>query len=594
MTVTKGRQQKYVHPDSSNPSDTESLHLPSASNSDVESENNFVINRHTEVLYMPTPRDFYYIRKSAGRRKQRRFINRTELQVLSEEDDEDGIIKLMDDYKSPFARILEDEHKFQKWNDFINMTEEDQKAMLDFVPNGRVHSSIKNKAPPKISSRIKHAMKLKKKLSTQMVEKLENEVIKFFQYCPEGVFVASPPTSFERLLLHAIAQYHRLSSISLVVITRSVKAVAAAPAMSDFEIQHKQPLVKKTTSIPIALYGGRNAVTMLPGGGIGPELMNYVKEIFKYSGAPVDFEVIEIDPKSDEKNDLEYAITSIKRNGVAIKGNIETKSESTGVQSRNVAIRNELDLYVNVLHCHSYPHVKARQSNIDILIIRQNTEGEYAMLEHESVSGVVESMKVVTQSNSERVARFAFEFARKNNRKKVTTIHKANIMKLSDGLFLETSRKVAKEYPEIEHNDMIIDNCCMQLVSNPHQFDVMIMTNLYGTIVSNVVCGLVGGAGLLSGRNYGDHYAIFEPGTRNTGTAIAGKNIANPIAMINSSIDMLDHLGHKQHSSIISGAVRKTICEDKLHTPDLGGSATSTEVVQRIIDHILQADLRAW
>ncbi|KAK4872062.1 hypothetical protein RN001_016186 [Aquatica leii] len=371
-------------------------------------------------------------------------------------------------------------------------------------------------------------------------------------------------------------------------------AAVAAPAMSDFEIQHKQPLVKKTTSIPIALYGGRNAVTMLPGGGIGPELMVYVKEIFKYSGAPVDFELIEIDPKSDESNDLEYAITSIKRNGVAIKGNIETKSESTIVQSRNVAIRNELDLYVNVLHCHSYPHVKARQSNIDILIIRQNTEGEYAMLEHESVSGVVESMKVVTKSNSERVCRFAFEFARKNNRKKVTTIHKANIMKLSDGLFLETSRTVAKEYPEIEHNDMIIDNCCMQLVSNPHQFDVMIMTNLYGTIVSNVVCGLVGGAGLLSGRNYGDHYAIFEPGTRNTGTAIAGKNIANPIAMINASIDMLDHLGHKQHSRIISEAVRKTVCKDKLHTPDLGGTATSTEVVQRIIDHILQADLRAW
>ncbi|KAF5283438.1 hypothetical protein FQA39_LY04814 [Lamprigera yunnana] len=371
-------------------------------------------------------------------------------------------------------------------------------------------------------------------------------------------------------------------------------AAFAAPAMSDFEIQHKQPLVKKTTSVPIALYGGRNAVTMLPGGGIGPELMLYIKEIFKYAGAPVDFEVVDIDPKSDETNDLEYAITSIKRNGVAIKGNIETRSESTGVQSRNVAIRNELDLFVNVLHCHSYPHVKARQSNIDVLIIRQNTEGEYAMLEHESVSGVVESMKVVTKSNSERVARFAFEFAKKNNRKKVTTIHKANIMKLSDGLFLETSRKVAKEYPDIEHNDMIIDNCCMQLVSNPHQFDVMIMTNLYGTIVSNVVCGLVGGAGLLSGRNYGDHYAIFEPGTRNTGTAIAGKNVANPIAMINASVDMLDHLGHKQHSNIISEAVKRTICDDKLHTPDLGGTATSTEVVHRIIDHILQADLRAW
>lgn len=244
---------------------------------------------------------------------------------------------------------------------------------------------------------------------------------------------------------------------------------------------------------------------MLPGSGIGPELMTYVKEVFRYSGAPVDFQTVEIDPNSDEKNELDYAITCIKRNGVAIKGNIETRSESAEIKSRNVAIRNELDLYVNVLHCKSYPGVVARQKDIDIVIIRQNTEGEYAMLEHESVTGVIESMKVVTHSNSERVARFAFEFARKNGRKKVTTIHKANIMKLSDGLFLNTSRRIAKEYPEIEHNDMIIDNCCMQLVSKPHQFDVMMMTNLYGSIVSNVVCGLIGGAGLLSGRNYGDH-----------------------------------------------------------------------------------------
>lgn len=167
---------------------------------------------------------------------------------------------------------------------------------------------------------------------------------------------------------------------------------------------------------------------MLPGSGIGPELMGYVKEVFKYAGAPVDFESVDIDPRSDDNNDLDYAITSIKRNGVAIKGNIETKSESAGVLSRNVAIRNELDLYVNILHCKSYPGVHARQSGIDIVVIRQNTEGEYAMLEHESVNGVVESMKVVTESNSDRVARYAFEYAKRTGRKKVTTIHKANIM----------------------------------------------------------------------------------------------------------------------------------------------------------------------
>lgn len=158
-------------------------------------------------------------------------------------------------------------------------------------------------------------------------------------------------------------------------------------------------------------------------------------------------------------------------------------------------------------------------------------------------------------------------------------------MKLSDGLFLETSRQVAKEFPDIQHNDMIIDNCCMQLVSNPHQFDVMITTNLYGAIVSNVVCGLLGGAGLLAGKNYGNHYTIFEPATRNTGASIAGKNIANPIAMLNAACDMLRHLGHKHHATLIQNAVNKTISEG-IHTADLGGTANSREVIDNIMKHI--------
>ncbi|XP_068156822.1 isocitrate dehydrogenase [NAD] subunit gamma, mitochondrial isoform X1 [Drosophila tropicalis] len=357
----------------------------------------------------------------------------------------------------------------------------------------------------------------------------------------------------------------------------------------------KSTLHKKLTGtdIPSAQYGGRHGVTMLPGGGIGPELMTYVREIFRYCGAPIDFEVIDIDPSTEGNDDLEYAITSIKRNGVALKGNIETKSHSLTEVSRNVAIRNELDLYVNVVHCKSYPGIPARHQNVDVVLIRQNTDGEYAMLEHESVRGVVESMKVVTVENAERVARYAFEFARQNNRKKVTTIHKANIMKLSDGLFLEVANRVHKDYPELEHNNMIIDNTCMQAVSNPHQFDVMNMTNLYGTIVSNVICGLIGGAGLLSGRNYGDHYAIFEPGTRNTGTAIAGKNIANPVAMINASIDMLNHLGHKEHANVIYDATYQTIVKDAIRTPDLGGNHSSTDVVENILK-ILSAKRVNW
>lgn len=229
---------------------------------------------------------------------------------------------------------------------------------------------------------------------------------------------------------------------------------------------------------------------MLPGGGIGPELMSYVREIFGYCGAPIDFEVVNIDPSTEGNEDLEYAITSIKRNGVAIKGNIETKSHSLQEVSRNVAIRNELDLYVNVVHCKSMPGIPARHKNIDIVLIRQNTDGEYAMLEHESVRGVVESMKVVTMDNAERVARYAFEFARQNGRKKVTTIHKANIMKLSDGLFLDVANRVHKDYPEIEHNNMIIDNTCMQLVSNPHQV-LIIMFSIALKIVKYIFVFLI-------------------------------------------------------------------------------------------------------
>lgn len=373
-------------------------------------------------------------------------------------------------------------------------------------------------------------------------------------------------------------------------------------------MQHKNPLRKKVTEIPKAQYGGRHTVTMLPGGGIGSELMNYVREIFRYAGVPVDFEIIDIDPNSESDEDLDYAINSIKRNGVAIKGNIETKSLQAGITSRNVAIRNELDLFVSVLNCKSYPSVRSHHQNVDLVVIRQNTEGEYAMLEHESVKGVVESMKIITVEATERLSRYAFEYARRNGRKKVTTIHKANIMKISDGCFLETSRRVAKEYPDIQHNDMIIDNTCMQLVSNPHQFDVLLTTNLYGSITSNVICGLIGGAGLLSGRNYGEHYAVFEPGTRNTGTSIAGKNLANPFAMLNASVDMLNHLGHQQHANAIADAIFETIVTDRIHTAgewngevpvgakfqffssilDLGGSASSTDCIQNVLKHLAE------
>jgi len=345
----------------------------------------------------------------------------------------------------------------------------------------------------------------------------------------------------------------------------------------------------KSSNIPLAKYGGRHTVTMLPGDGIGPEMMGYVKEVFRYAGAPVDFETVQLHPNTDEYADLVNAISSVKRNGCAIKGNIETQLSRPDIKSRNVEMRNELDLFVNRVHCKSQPGVKTRHEDIDIVLMRQNVAMEYAMLEHENVPGVVESLKIVTEPQCERLCRYAFDWARENGRKKVTLIHKANIMKVTDGLFLEVSKKVAKDYPDIEHQQMIIDNCCMQLVSNPWQFDVMVLTNLYGTIVSNLVCGLIGGPGVIAGSNIGPRYAIFEPATRSTGSKLEGKNRANPCAMLNAGADLLNHLGLKYHSDLIKTAVDTTINIDRVHTDDLGGSATSMDVVQNIINHVKNA-----
>merc|ERR1712088_368189 len=340
--------------------------------------------------------------------------------------------------------------------------------------------------------------------------------------------------------------------------------------------------------IPAAKYGGRHTVTMMPGEGIGPEMMGYVKQVYKEAAVPVDFEMIELDPKggTEDTADLYNAISSVRRNGVGIKGNIETKTIRPDIKSRNVEMRNELDLFVNVLHCTSKKGVKTRHENIDIAVVRQNTEGEYAMLEHENVPGVVESLKVVTEKNTERLCRFAFDYARENGRKKVTVVHKANIMKLTDGLFLATGEKVAREYPDIEFNNMIIDNCCTQLVSNPWQFDVVVLTNLYGTIVSNLLCGLIGGPGLTSGKNLGPHYAVFETGTRDTGSTMVGKNVANPTAMLRAGVDLLRHLDLESHADIVEKGINKTIIVDEVRTSDIGGSHGTSDVVNGVLSYI--------
>ncbi|XP_054163504.1 isocitrate dehydrogenase [NAD] subunit gamma, mitochondrial-like [Oppia nitens] len=337
-----------------------------------------------------------------------------------------------------------------------------------------------------------------------------------------------------------------------------------------------------------AKYGGRFMVTLLPGDGIGPEMMKYVKKVFKAGGFPVDFEEVNLDSTHEDFENMFEAITSIKRNGAALKGNIETREHSKHFLSRNVELRLRLNLFANVIHCESQTGIQTRHKDIDIFLIRQNTEGEYSCLEHESVDGVVESLKIITRQRTEQISRYAFEFAKKNNRKKVTCVHKANIMKLADGLFLKICTDMAKEYPEIEYNNMIIDNCSMQLVSNPNQFDVLLLPNLYGNILTNLVCGLVGGPGITSGRNYGQTYAVFETGTRNTGKSVAGKNIANPLAMFNASADLLEYLELHSYAQMLREAIDKCINEAKVHTPDINGNNTTSDVVDFLLNEVIQ------
>lgn len=259
---------------------------------------------------------------------------------------------------------------------------------------------------------------------------------------------------------------------------------------------------------------GRTTCTLIPGDGVGPELIYSVQEVFKAVSVPVDFEpffLSEVNPALSSP--LEDVVASIRKNKICLKGILATPDFSrTGeLQTLNMKLRNELDLYANVVHVASLPGVKTRHQGIDAVVIREQTEGEYSALEHETIPGVIECLKVVTEKKSLRIAKFAFDYAVKHNRKKVTAIHKANIMKLGDGLFLRSCEKMAKLYPRVEFEPMIVDNTTMQLVSNPHQFDVMVAPNLYGNIIDNIASGLVGGAGVVSGASYSAEHVIYEP-----------------------------------------------------------------------------------
>ncbi|XP_053870917.1 isocitrate dehydrogenase [NAD] subunit gamma, mitochondrial [Malaclemys terrapin pileata] len=351
----------------------------------------------------------------------------------------------------------------------------------------------------------------------------------------------------------------------------------------------RRTLTSHTPIPPPAKYGGRHTVTMIPGDGIGPELMLHVKEVFRQACVPVDFEEVRVSSDAAE-DDIQNAIMAIRRNRVALKGNIETNHNlPPSHKSRNNILRTSLDLYANVIHCQSLPRVLTRHRDIDILIVRENTEGEYSSLEHESVSGVVECLKIITKARSLRIADYAFQLAREAGRTKVTAVHKANIMKLGDGLFLRCCREVAGGYPEIAFDSMIVDNTTMQLVSRPQQFDVMVMPNLYGNIVNNVCAGLVGGPGLVPGANYGRDFAVFETATRNTGKSIAHKNVANPTATLLAACMMLDHLRLHSFATTIRQAVLASLDDEATHTPDIGGQGTTSGAVQSILRHVRTA-----
>ena len=326
-------------------------------------------------------------------------------------------------------------------------------------------------------------------------------------------------------------------------------------------------------------------VTLIPGDGIGPEISSAAVRILEAAGVKFNWDRQEAGAEAYEKYH-EYLpqslIDSFERTKVALKGPITTPIGG-GFSSVNVAMRKRFNLYANFRPIRNLPHIPTRYPDVDLIIIRENTEGLYSGIEHEVVPGVVESLKIITETASTRIARFAFEYARKNKRRRVHCIHKANIMKLSDGLFLRCARNVAKEYPEITYGEHIVDNTCMQLVTNPYQYDVLVLENLYGDIISDLCAAFVGGLGLVPGANYGDGCAIFEA-VHGSAPDIAGRNIANPTALLRSGVLMLRYFGETEAANRIRGAVEKVYRTKEKRTRDVGGTATTSEYADAVIE----------
>src|SRR5947209_14651405 len=325
-------------------------------------------------------------------------------------------------------------------------------------------------------------------------------------------------------------------------------------------------------------------ITLIPGDGIGPEVSRAVVRILEATGIKFEWEPFAAGADAYEKYH-EYLpkelIESIERNKIGLKGPVTTPIGG-GFQSINVALRKRFELFCNFRPIRNLPGIPTRYPDVDLVIVRENTEGEYSGIEHEVVPGVVESLKIITEKASTRISRWAFEYARREKRKKIFAIHKANIMKMSDGLFLRCARNISKEYPEITYAEHIVDNTCMQLVMKPYQYDVLLLENLYGDIISDLCAAFVGGLGLVPGANLGHECAIFEA-VHGSAPDIAGKNIANPTAMLQSAVLMLRHLGEREAADRVHEALENVYRKKENLTRDVGGTASTTEFAEAVI-----------
>ncbi|XP_058174887.1 probable isocitrate dehydrogenase [NAD] subunit alpha, mitochondrial isoform X1 [Anopheles ziemanni] len=353
-------------------------------------------------------------------------------------------------------------------------------------------------------------------------------------------------------------------------------------------VERAEPIVQTVAPFGTRSYAsGVRKVTLIPGDGIGPEISAAVQKIFTVANVPIEWETVDVTPvrNPDGKFGIpQGAIDSVNRNKVGLKGPLMTPV-GKGHRSLNLALRKEFNLYANVRPCRSLEGYKTLYDNVDVVTIRENTEGEYSGIEHEIVDGVVQSIKLITEEASNRVAEYAFKYAKDNNRKKVTVVHKANIMRMSDGLFLRCCRDMAQKYPEIKFEERYLDTVCLNMVQDPRKYDVLVMPNLYGDILSDMCAGLVGGLGLTPSGNMGLNGALFES-VHGTAPDIAGKDLANPTALLLSAVMMLRHMELNQHADKIQNACFETIKEAKYLTGDLGGKAKCSEYTNAICDRI--------